>query len=128
MISGLAASLNDPYTYFLPPVENQQFSSDMSGSFDGIGTEIDIKDGQLIVLSPLVDTPASRAGLQAGDQILDINGTSTTDMDVDTAVDDIRGPAGTQVTLTIGRSGWSAPKQFVITRAAINVPEVETTS
>jgi len=127
MITGLANSLNDPYTYFLPPVENQQFSSDMSGTFDGVGMEIDQKNGQIIVLSPLVGTPAAQAGIKAGDQILDIDGTSTAQMDVDTAVDDIRGPAGSKVTLVIDRAGWSAPKQFVITRAAINVPEVETT-
>ncbi|HEV3245508.1 MAG TPA: S41 family peptidase [Candidatus Paceibacterota bacterium] len=127
MISGLASSLNDPYTYFLPPVENQQFSSDMSGTFDGVGMEIDQKNGQIVVLSPLIGTPASKAGIKAGDQILNIDGTSTAQMDVTTAVEDIRGPAGTNVTLTILRSGWSAPKQFVITRASINVPEVTTT-
>ena len=118
MITGLAASLNDPYTYFLPPTENEQFSSDMSGSFDGVGMEIDVKSGQLIVQSPLVGTPAAKAGIQAGDAILDIDGTSTANMDVDTAVDAIRGPAGSQVTLTISRSGWSAPRNFTLTRAA----------
>lgn len=128
MVSGLADSLNDPYTYFLPPTENKQFSSDMSGTFDGVGMEIDQKNGQIVVLSPLVGTPAAQAGIKAGDQILDINGTSTAQMDVTTAVDDIRGPAGSKVTLTIMRALWNAPKQFVITRQAINVPEVETTS
>ncbi len=127
MITGLAGSLNDPYSYFLPPVENTQFSSDMSGTFDGVGMEIDQKNGQIVVLSPLIGTPASQAGIKAGDEILDIDGTSTAQMDVDTAVTDIRGAAGTKVTLTIDRSGWSAPRQFVITRAPINVPEVETT-
>ncbi len=126
MVSGLADSLNDPYTYFLPPTENKQFSSDMSGTFDGVGMEIDQKNGQIVVLSPLVGTPASKAGIMAGDQILYIDGTSTAQMDVSTAVDDIRGPAGSQVTLTILRTGWSAPKKFTITRAPINVPEVET--
>lgn len=127
MITGLAGSLNDPYSYFLPPVENTQFSSDMSGTFDGVGMEIDQKNGQIVVLSPLIGTPASQAGIKAGDAILDINGTSTAQMDVDTAVTDIRGPAGTKVTLTIDRAGWNAPKKFVITREPINVPEVETT-
>ncbi|MDR3572143.1 MAG: S41 family peptidase [Candidatus Pacebacteria bacterium] len=126
MISGLAASLNDPYSYFLPPTENKQFSSDMSGTFDGIGTEIDVKSGQLVVLSPLTGTPASKAGLKAGDQILDIDGSSTAQMDVNTAVSAIRGPAGANVTLTIMRTGWDSPKKFVITRAPINVPEVQT--
>lgn len=127
MISGLVGSLNDPYSYFLPPTENQEFSSDMSGSFDGVGMEMDVKNGQIVVLSPLVGTPASKAGIQAGDQITAINGTSTAGMSVDTAVNDIRGAAGTKVTLTVMRSGWSAPKDFILTRAPINVPEVETT-
>jgi carboxyl-terminal processing protease len=128
MIEGLANSLNDPYTYFLPPTENQQFSDDMSGSFDGVGMEIEIKDQVLTVISPLVGTPADKAGIKAGDQILDIDGTSTASMDVDTAVDDIRGPQGSKVTLTVLRSGWSSPRDIKVTRDVINVPEVETTA
>ncbi|HTR18996.1 MAG TPA: S41 family peptidase [Candidatus Paceibacterota bacterium] len=128
MITGLADSLNDPYTYFLPPTENQQFSSDMSGTFDGVGMEVDVKNGQLVVISPLKGTPADKAGIKAGDFILSIDGTSTVDMDVTTAVQDIRGPKGTQVTLTIQRSGWSAPRDIKVTRDTISVPEVEVTA
>ena len=126
MISGLAASLNDPYTFFLPPVENQQFSSDMSGSFEGVGMEIDVKDGILTVISPLTGTPASAAGVKAGDQILKIDGVSTTGLDVSTAVDSIRGPAGSTVTLTMMRAGWDGPKDIKVTRQVINVPVVTT--
>ncbi|HUO50734.1 MAG TPA: S41 family peptidase [Candidatus Paceibacterota bacterium] len=128
MISGLADSLNDPYTYFLPPEENQQFSSDMSGSFDGVGMEIDVKNQVLTVVSPLKGTPADLAGIKAGDQILSIDGTSTQGMDVTTAVQAIRGPKGSQVTLMILRSGWDKPREFKVTRDTINVPEVETTA
>jgi carboxyl-terminal processing protease len=128
MITGLADSLNDPYTYFLPPTENEQFSSDLSGSFDGVGMEMDIKNDQLVVISPLKGTPADDAGIQAGDEIVAINGTSTVGMDIDTAVSDIRGPAGSNVTLSVLRAGWSAPKKFTLTRAPISVPEVETTT
>ena len=126
MITGLAASLNDPYTYFLPPTENTQFSQDMSGSFDGVGMQIDIKNQILTVVSPIKGTPADKAGIKAGDQILDIDGTSTAQMDVDTAVDAIRGPAGSQVTLTVARAGWTAPHDIKVTRQTINVPEVTT--
>jgi carboxyl-terminal processing protease len=128
MISGLASSLNDPYTYFLPPTQNQQFSQDMSGSFEGIGMQIEIKSGVLTVISPLKGTPAERAGIKAGDEILQINGVSTQGMDTDTAVQRIRGPRGTQVTLTVLREGWDAPRDIKVTRDVINVPEVEATA
>lgn len=128
MISGMADSLNDPYTFFLPPQQNTDFSTDLSGSFSGIGMEVDIKNDLLTVVSPLTDTPASKAGIKAGDVILDIDGTTTKDVAVDTAVDEIRGPVGTQVTLTVLRQGWDAPKQFKITRAVINVPIVTTST
>ena len=128
MISGLAASLNDPYTFFLPPSENEQFASDMSGSFEGVGMQIDVKDRALIVVSPLKGTPADIAGIKAGDQILKIDGTSTTGLDVTAAVDKIRGPKGSTVTLTIMRAGWSSPREIKVVRDVINVPVVTTTA
>lgn len=128
MISGLAASLNDPYTFFLPPTENQQFNSDMSGSFEGVGMEIDVKNGVLTVISPLKGTPADVAGIEAGDQILKIDGTATTGLDVTTAVDKIRGPKGSVVTLTVLRAGWGSPREIPVTRDVINVPIVTTTA
>lgn len=126
MISGMAESLNDPYTFFLPPQQNSDFSADLSGSFGGVGMQVDVKDGVLTVVSPLKGTPAETAGIKAGDQIVSINGTSTVGMDVSTAVAAIRGPSGTQVTLSIMRSGWSSPQNFIVTRQVINVPIVTT--
>jgi carboxyl-terminal processing protease len=127
MASGLAASLNDPYTFFMPPQQNKDFSSQLSGSFEGIGAQIDIKDSNLVVVSPLKGTPSEKAGVKAGDVILKINGDSTVGMDTDTAVNKIRGPKGTIVTLTIMREGFAAPKDFAVTRDTINVPIVTTT-
>ena len=127
MISGLADSLNDPYTFFLPPTQNEQFSSDMSGSFEGIGMQIDVKDGVLTVVSPLKGTPADLAGIKSGDKILKIDGASTSGLDADTAVQKIRGPKGTQVTLNILRDGWTAPRDIKVTRDVINVPVVTAT-
>jgi carboxyl-terminal processing protease len=126
MIEGLAASLNDPYTYFLPPVENQQFASDMKGSFEGVGMQIDVKDHILTVISPLKGTPSEKAGIKAGDLILKIDGVSTAGLDVSQAVDKIRGPRGSQVTLTIMREGWKAPQEIKVTRETISVPVVIT--
>jgi carboxyl-terminal processing protease len=128
MISGLADSLNDPYTFFLPPAENSQFTSDINGSFEGVGMQIDVKNGQLVVVSPLKGTPAERAGIKAGDAILKIDDQSTTGLDVTTAVQKIRGPKGTVVKLLLQRSGWTEPKEFDVTRDVINVPVVTTTA
>ncbi|MDB5188315.1 MAG: ctpA [Candidatus Kaiserbacteria bacterium] len=127
MAAGLAASLNDPYTFFMPPQENKDFSSQLSGSFEGIGAQIDIKDSNLVVVSPLKGTPSEKAGIKAADIILKINGDSTVGMDTDTAVNKIRGPKGTIVTLTIMREGFAAPKDIPVTRDTINVPIVTTT-
>jgi carboxyl-terminal processing protease len=126
MIEGLANSLNDPYTYFLPPTENQQFNADMSGSFQGVGMEIAVKNQKLIVVSPLKDTPAERAGLKSGDYIMKIDNASTDGMDVSVAVQKIRGPKGTQVTFTVAREGWNSPHEIKVTREVINVPTVKT--
>jgi carboxyl-terminal processing protease len=94
-IQGLAASYGDPYTVFFPPAENKNFQTEISGNFEGVGMEVGIKDGIITVISPLKNTPASKAGIQSGDMILKINGTSTESMSVDQAVQLIRGKKGT---------------------------------
>jgi carboxyl-terminal processing protease len=128
MIEGLAASLNDPYTFFLPPPENQQFTDDMSGAFEGVGMEIAVRDQVLTVVSPLKGTPAEKAGLKSKDQILKIDGESTQGLDVNAAVRKIRGPKGSIVTLTVFRSGWSEPREIKVMRDVINVPTLSTTA
>jgi carboxyl-terminal processing protease len=126
MIQGLASSLDDPYTFFLPPQENTDFTQDMSGSFEGIGMEIEVKSDILTVVSPLKGTPAERVGLKAADLVLKINGDDTKGLDVSSAVRKIRGPKGTVVKLTVIREGWSEPKEISVTRDTINVPIVTT--
>lgn len=128
MIQGLAGSLNDPYTYFLPPVESQQFADDMSGSFEGVGMEIAVRDQVLTVVSPLKGTPSEKAGIKSGDRILKIDEADTKDMDVASAVKLIRGPRGSVVTLTILREGWTASKEIEVTRDVIDIPTVTTES
>jgi len=124
-ISGMVKSLNDPYTIFLPPDDSKRFIEDVNGQFEGIGIEIGIKKGQLQVISPLEGTPAQKAGLKAGDKILAINGTSTADLTIEEAVNLIRGPKGTDVTLTIFRSDWDKTKDIKITRDVILVPSLK---
>lgn len=124
-ISGMVKSLEDPYTIFLPPEETERFEEDIKGVFEGVGMEIGIRKGQLQVIAPLEGTPAQRAGLRAGDKILEIDGKSTVDMTIEEAVNLIRGPKGTQVTLTIFRQGWEKTQEFKITRAVIEIPSLK---
>ena len=128
MIQGLAESLGDPYTFFLPPKENEIFAEDISGEFSGVGMEIAVRDQVITVVSPLKGTPAERAGIKSGDRVLEIDGASTEGMDISTAVSRIRGPKGTQVALLIMREGFNAPRAFKVTREVINIPTVITTA
>src|SRR3989344_891661 len=103
-IAGLASSYGDPYTVFFPPKEATIFQSDVNGNFSGVGMEIGTRSGVLAVVSPLKNTPAERAGLKAGDTILEIDGVRSVDMPVDKAIQKIRGKQGTSVKLKIGRA------------------------
>ena len=124
-IRGLVDSLQDPYSEFFNPHDSQKFQQDIRGNFGGIGAEIGIKDNQVVIIAPLPDTPASRAGLKAGDSILAINSTSTKNLSVEAAVALIRGPEKTKVTLTIFRAGWTKSRDFTIERAIIQTPTLD---
>jgi carboxyl-terminal processing protease len=125
-IDGMVNSAGDPYSIFFKPTDANKFEQDLSGSFGGIGAEIDIRNGQLIVVSALKDTPAERAGLKSGDKILKINDIFTSTLNtIDEAVKLIRGPKGTAVNLTILRDDWRSSREFVITRDTINIPTLD---
>lgn len=125
-IQGLTNSLDDPYTVFFPPEEAKMFESEISGTFEGVGMEVGIKDHVLTVIAPLKNTPAERAGVQAGDKILKIDDTLTDGMSTDVAVRNIRGKGGTEVRLTLSRAGRNAPFEIKIIRETINVPVIST--
>lgn len=125
-ISGLVESLDDPYSVFLPPEDAKAFEETISGEFSGVGMEVGEKDDVLTVIAPLKGTPADRAGIEAGDKILKIDATITSNLSVDQAVDLIRGEKGTSVSLTILREGESEPKEIAIIRDTISVPIIET--
>ncbi len=122
-IGGLADSYGDPYTVFFPPAEAKNFADNISGSFAGVGMEIDVKNGVLTVVAPLKDTPADAAGIKAGDQIVAIDGESTDGLSTEKAVKKIRGPIGTPVVFTIIRAGKSS--EIKVIRDTIQVPETK---
>jgi carboxyl-terminal processing protease len=122
-INTMVASLNDPYTKFLDPREFADETSSIRGSLKGIGIQIGVKDGKLMVIAPIEDTPAERAGLLSDDEILEIDGVSTKGITVDKAADKIRGEQGTNVTLLIKRKD-TEPKKYTITRTEIEVKSV----
>lgn len=125
-IKGLAGAYNDPYTEFFPPVEAKQFDESLSGSFGGVGIDVGIKENILTVIAPLKDTPAYKAGIQKGDKIIKIDGTSTVDMSLDIAISLIRGERGKPVTLTIYREGEMEPRDITMIRDTIAIPTLET--
>ncbi|MEI8232969.1 MAG: S41 family peptidase [bacterium] len=130
-MQGLAQSLDDPYTQYLPPKENKQATEDLSGAFYGVGIELGYKDSTLAVVAPITGSPAEKAGVKSGDLILHIKDekkqvdVDTRDMTLPTAVTHIRGEKGTVVILTLYREGGAKSFDVNITRDEIIVPSVE---
>jgi carboxyl-terminal processing protease len=120
-----AVSTLDPHSSFLTPDEFRELQIETKGRFSGIGIEITLKDRVLTVVSPIEGTPAYRAGLTAGDQIVKIDGKPTRNMSLTEAVRLIRGNKGSKVTLTINRQGFIQPKDFAIVRDIIPIHSVK---
>jgi carboxyl-terminal processing protease len=116
----------DPHSSFLDPESYREMQVETSGSFGGLGIEITLRDDILTVVSPIDGTPAHRAGLQAGDRIVKIDGLATKDMQLSDAVKKMRGKPGTKVTISVVREGWNEPKDFEIQREQIRVHSVRT--
>jgi len=126
-LSGLVASLNDPYSIFLPPDTTKAFNEELEGKFEGIGAEIGIKDEKLTIIAPLPNSPAEKSGLQAGDKILAIDQIDTSFMTPSQAAQMIRGDKGTTVTLTI-KHGEEKEKDITITRDEIYYESIKTST
>lgn len=125
-IEGMTKAYGDPYTVFMPPEEAKMFKDDISGNFEGVGMEIGMSKNNIVsVIAPLKGTPAERAGMKTGDEILAINGTSTEGMTTDAAVKLIRGPKGTEVVFKVLRQGSII--EVPVVRDVINVPSMEST-
>ncbi|HBO16876.1 MAG: Carboxyl-terminal protease [Candidatus Moranbacteria bacterium GW2011_GWE2_35_2-] len=125
-INGMLSATGDPYTIFLNPEENKQFNEDIEGMFEGIGAELGVREGVLTVIAPLENSPSEKAGLRAGDKIIKIDGEDAVEMTINEAVKKIRGSKGSEVKLTIFRSGETGEtKEILIVRDTINVDSVK---
>lgn len=124
-ISGMMASLGDPYTSFFPPVANTAFKTQMAGEFSGIGAELSINEqNQIIVISPLDGSPALKAGIRAGDMVVKVDGKVTTGWTLAQAVEKIRGKKGTKVVISIVHAKEKVIKDLTIVRDTIQVKSV----
>lgn len=122
-IKGLVASVGDPYTFFLTPDENKEAKDDLGGRFEGIGAQLGLKNNRIVVVAPLKNSPAEKAGIAAGDYILKVDGQNTKDWTLTQAVSKIRGKQGTKVSLTLLRGDKEFTKE--LTRQEIHVDSVE---
>lgn len=125
-ISGMVDSLEDPFTMYLPPTENNDFKQGLAGQFEGIGAELGLSGKQIIVMAPLAGGPAEKAGIKPGDAILKVDKQIIIGWSLNQAVEKIRGPKGTPVTLTILHKGDQEAKEVKIVRDTITVKSVVT--
>ncbi len=125
-IQGMVASLDDPYTVYLPPKQNDDFKQSLAGKFEGIGAELGLKEKNIIVVSPLDGSPAKKSGIKAGDIIVKVNDQYTTGMNINQVVEKIRGPKGTDVTLNVLHKGADKTTDITITRDTITVNSLTT--
>ena len=123
-IRGMLETL-DPHSSFLTPEMYREMQEETRGEFSGLGIEIAVKDGELIVVSPIEDTPAYFAGVKAGDKIIKINGKLTRDLDIFTATRMMRGPVGEKIELTVKRAHVDLPLDFTIVRKMIQIQSVK---
>ena len=123
-LHGMLESL-DPHSQFMEPKDFKSMQEDTKSEFAGLGVTLTEKSGILTILHPMEDTPGFEAGLLPGDQILKINGESTEKLNINSAIDKLRGKEGEKVTLTINRPSTSQVKDFEIIRAIIKVPSVK---
>ncbi|MGA2518002.1 MAG: S41 family peptidase [Thermodesulfobacteriota bacterium] len=122
-IKGMLETL-DPHSAFMPPTMYKEMQEETKGRFEGLGIEITVKDSVLTVVSPIEGTPAYKAGILAGDQIVKIDGEPTKNFTLMDSVKRLRGPRGTKVTISILREGFTKPKDFTLVREVIPVRSV----
>lgn len=126
-MKGMVEELKDPYSVYLEPKDYESLQTQMKGSYGGLGIYVGIPQDtkKLTVMSPIKGTPAAKAGIKSGDEIWEIDGKNATEMDIDTAVGLMKGPAGTKVTLGIKGPKEEMVRQISLVREIIEIPSVE---
>ena len=122
--TGMLEQLKDPYSVLLTGDDYKALTEQTSGNYAGLGIQIDVRDGWITVVAPLPETPAERAGIETGDQIIEVDGKSTEGWKNDEAVKALRGDAGSKVVITIRRAGIAEPIKYRLTRAQIHMRSV----
>ncbi len=123
-INGMLDALEDPFTVYMDQKEAEQFDESITSSFQGIGAEVSIDDGKVVIVSPIKGSPAEKAGIQANDVIISVNGEKLDGLTLNQAVMKIRGPKGTQAKLELLRQGSGDPIQMIVVRDDIDVETV----
>ncbi|AIQ61242.1 S41 family peptidase [Paenibacillus borealis] len=126
-VNGMMEALGDPYSNYMGKETAERFEESIEGSFSGIGAEVSSDNGKVVVVSPIKGSPAEKAGIQAKDVILSVNGESLEGLELNDAVAKIRGPKGSDATLKIQRTGTAEPLEFVITRDDVRLETVYAT-
>jgi len=121
---GMLEQLMDPYSVLLTGADYKSLTEQTSGNYAGLGIQIDVRDGWITVVAPLPETPAERAGIETGDQIIEVDGKSTEGWKNDEAVKALRGEAGSKIVITIHRGGITEPIKYRLTRAQIHMRSV----
>ena len=121
---GMLEQLEDPYSVLLTGDDYKALTEQTSGNYAGLGIQIDVRNGWITVVAPLPETPAERAGIETGDQIIEVNGKSTEGWKNDEAVKALRGEAGSKVTILVRRTGMPEPLRYTLTRANIHIRSV----
>jgi carboxyl-terminal processing protease len=122
--NGLLSQLKDPYSVLLQGEDYRVLTETTTGNYGGLGIQIDVRDGWITVVAPLPETPAERAGVETGDQIIEVDGKSTEGWTSDQAVKALRGAAGSEIVLLVRRAGLAQPITYKLTRAVIHVRSV----
>ncbi len=123
-IRGMVEALDDPYTAYLDATAHELSQRSLEGKFEGIGAHVAAEDGKVVIIAPIADSPADKAGIRAGDVILEVDGQSTAEMSLVEVVLIVRGPKGTAVALSVLHEGETEPEVIEIVRAEIETPSV----